>query len=147
MFSYILAAACHDVNHPGFNNIFLIEKRDEIAINFNDISVLENYHIATSFQILSDSEFNILKNFSKADFKRIRKLMIDAILSTDMSKHFKESALFKNTVTSEDLDPKLPDEKLKICTFLFHLADISNSTKKFDTCFKWCELLFVEFFN
>jgi cAMP-specific phosphodiesterase 4 len=26
MFSYILAAACHDVEHPGFTNIFLIEK-------------------------------------------------------------------------------------------------------------------------
>ena len=34
-----------------------------------------------------------------------------------------------------------------LCTQLFHLADISNSTKKFDICFKWCELLFVEFYN
>ena len=30
---------------------------------------------------------------------------------------------------------------------MFHLADISNSTKKFDICWKWVELLFVEFFT
>ena len=30
---------------------------------------------------------------------------------------------------------------------MFHLADISNSTKQFDICLKWCEYLFVEFFH
>jgi cAMP-specific phosphodiesterase 4 len=49
MFSYILAGACHDVEHPGFNNMFLIENHDKIAINYNDVSVLENHHVATSF--------------------------------------------------------------------------------------------------
>ena len=52
MMSYILAGACHDVNHPGFNNPFLIEKKDDIAIKYNDISVLENFHVATTFEIL-----------------------------------------------------------------------------------------------
>ena len=52
MMSYILAGVCHDLGHPGFNNLFLIEKRDEIAIKYNDISVLENYHVATTFDII-----------------------------------------------------------------------------------------------
>ena len=50
--SYILAAACHDVDHPGVNNIFLIESSDKLAIRYNDVSVLENHHVATSFDIL-----------------------------------------------------------------------------------------------
>ena len=28
MMSYILAGACHDIGHPGYNNIYLIEKKD-----------------------------------------------------------------------------------------------------------------------
>jgi hypothetical protein len=52
MMSYILAAACHDVDHPGVNNIFLIESRDKLAIRYNDISVLENHHVATTFDVL-----------------------------------------------------------------------------------------------
>ena len=52
MMSYILAGACHDLGHPGFNNLFLIEKGDEIAITYNDMSVLENYHVASTFDII-----------------------------------------------------------------------------------------------
>jgi hypothetical protein len=51
--SYIVAAACHDIGHPGMGNIFLIETKDAIALRYNDISVLENFHIASTFEILT----------------------------------------------------------------------------------------------
>lgn len=28
VFSYLMAACCHDLDHPGYNNVFMIEKRD-----------------------------------------------------------------------------------------------------------------------
>lgn len=34
--SYILAGACHDFDHPGFNNLYLVETKDEIALRYND---------------------------------------------------------------------------------------------------------------
>jgi len=49
MLAYIISGACHDVGHPGFNNLFLLEKRDDIAIRYNDVSILENFHVATTF--------------------------------------------------------------------------------------------------
>jgi cAMP-specific phosphodiesterase 4 len=52
MMSYILAGACHDVDHPGVNNLFLIESRDKLAIRYNDVSVLENHHVAFSFDTM-----------------------------------------------------------------------------------------------
>jgi hypothetical protein len=30
---------------------------------------------------------------------------------------------------------------------LFHLADISNSSKSWDICSKWTDLLYIEFFH
>ena len=40
----IMAAFCHDVNHPGVTNKHLVLTRDKIARRYNDISVLENMH-------------------------------------------------------------------------------------------------------
>jgi len=52
MLSYILAAACHDLDHKGYNNVYLIATKDKLAIRYNDHSVLENHHAATAFDIL-----------------------------------------------------------------------------------------------
>ena len=54
LMTYILAAACHDVEHPGYNNSYLVETRHVIANNYNDLSVLENHHIATTFRVLNE---------------------------------------------------------------------------------------------
>ena len=35
MMSLIVAGACHDHEHPGFNNVYLVESRDPIAIRYN----------------------------------------------------------------------------------------------------------------
>ena len=59
MMCYTNSGACHDVGHPGFNSPYLIEKNDEIAIRYNDISVLENFHVASTFEILSMEKYNI----------------------------------------------------------------------------------------
>ena len=52
MMSFTIAAACHDVGHPGVTNIFLIETKAELAIRYNDSMVLENFHVATTYEIL-----------------------------------------------------------------------------------------------
>lgn len=41
-----MAALSHDVDHPGLNNGFLVNTLDEMALLYNDQSVLENHHVA-----------------------------------------------------------------------------------------------------
>ena len=48
----LTAACCHDFEHPGVNNPFLQKIQDPIAIRHNDTSVLENHHIAASFELM-----------------------------------------------------------------------------------------------
>lgn len=48
----MLAAFCHDYDHPGLNNQFLIASSDLLALVYNDKSVLENHHIAEVFKML-----------------------------------------------------------------------------------------------
>ena len=52
VFATLIAAAVHDVDHPGKNNQFLIETGHELAILYNDNSVLENHHLAMAFRIM-----------------------------------------------------------------------------------------------
>lgn len=145
--SYTLAGACHDIGHPGFSNIYLIEKRDDISIRYNDISVLENFHVATTFEILKVDKYNIFSKLTKDQYKRVRKLMVGAILATDMALHFAKIGVLKSKLASDDTDFTNDEDKKFICEQFFHLCDISNATKTFDLCEKWTNLLFEEFYH
>lgn len=60
----LLAACCHDHEHPGLNNLFLIETRNEFALRYNDVSVLENHHVASSFALIANDKYNLVKRYS-----------------------------------------------------------------------------------
>ena len=47
----LLAAAVHDLGHPGVSNQFLVATRDHWALVYNDISINENMHISQAFLI------------------------------------------------------------------------------------------------
>ena len=42
--STIISSIGHDIGHPGLTNNFQINSLSEMAITYNDISCLENYH-------------------------------------------------------------------------------------------------------
>ena len=88
--SCLIAAAMHDYDHPGVNNPFLVARNDEIAWRHNDESVLEQHHIASSFELMKDPNSCWSSKMNSADFKRCRKVIIITVLNTDMSKHFVE---------------------------------------------------------
>jgi len=84
----LIAAAIHDVDHPGKNSAFLCNSDDALAKLYNDITVLENHHAALSFQLTtSDDRVNIFKNLGREDYLLMRRGIIDLVLATDMSKH------------------------------------------------------------
>ena len=57
-FTAILSAAVHDLGHDGNNNAYHITTMSDLAVTYNDISVLENYHIAQTFKIIKKPECN-----------------------------------------------------------------------------------------
>ena len=83
----------------------------------------------------------------KDEYKRMRKLMIACVLGTDMAKHMTEVGKFKSKIQSEDFDPSSGAEREETIVMLFHLADISNSSKKWPICLNWIDRLFQEFFS
>ena len=97
----LVSAAVHDVDHPGRTNQFLINTSHELAIMYNDESVLENHHLAVAFKLLKDPNCNFLENMEPAQTKAFRRMMIDNVLATDMSKHFKHLGELKTKVETK----------------------------------------------
>jgi calcium/calmodulin-dependent 3',5'-cyclic nucleotide phosphodiesterase len=51
------------------NNYKHLYFRSEIALIYNDRAVLENYHISTTFKLMTNDSFNILQELSRAEYK------------------------------------------------------------------------------
>jgi hypothetical protein len=143
----IISCMVHDIDHPGFSNIFLINSKNKLALRYNDKAVMESHSIALTFDLMTTTEeLNILKNMDKKQWKRMREMMISMVISTDMSKHFPDMENWKKRLTSHDFESTGKDKMLCMSEAV-HLADISNPTKPWFVCYKWIELLFIEFYH
>lgn len=68
---------------------------------YNDESVLENHHLAVAFKLLQSESRDIFSNFAKKQRQIIRKMVIDMVLATDMSKHMSLLAELKTMVETK----------------------------------------------
>merc|ERR1712050_579394 len=82
-----IAAVSHDIGHPGVNYGFLLEVRHDLALQYNDISPLENMHCAKLYTIVSNPTTNVFAQLPKDQYKEARMTCIETILHTDMANH------------------------------------------------------------
>ena len=59
--SLLVAGICHDLEHPGKNNTFMVQSGDPIAILYSS-SPLEKHHYNQACLILQDKQNNIFSN-------------------------------------------------------------------------------------
>ncbi|XP_047372211.1 cGMP-inhibited 3',5'-cyclic phosphodiesterase 3B [Sciurus carolinensis] len=146
-----VAAAMHDYDHPGRTNAFLVATNAPQAVLYNDRSVLENHHAASAWNLyLSRPEYNFLPNLDHVEFKRFRFLVIEAILATDLKKHFDFLAEFNakaNDVNSNGIEWSSENDRLLVCQVCIKLADINGPAKVRDLHLKWTEGIVNEFYE
>ena len=71
----------------GFANGYMVNTSTEAAITWNDISVNENMHAATAFQLLRQPAHNFLAGLDADDYRFVRRTVIGIVLATDMASH------------------------------------------------------------
>ncbi|TUQ53284.1 cGMP-inhibited 3',5'-cyclic phosphodiesterase B [Bagarius yarrelli] len=121
-----VAAAMHDYDHPGRTNAFLV---------------------ATN---APQPGFNFLSNLDHVEFKRFRFLVIEAVLATDLKKHFDFLAEFNAKVTdvnSPGIDWTNENDRLLVCQVCIKLADINGPAKERQLHLKWTEGIVNEFYE
>uniref|UniRef100_A0A8C5D6I3 Phosphodiesterase n=1 Tax=Gouania willdenowi TaxID=441366 RepID=A0A8C5D6I3_GOUWI len=139
------SALCHDLDHPGYNNVYQINARTDLALRYNDISPLENHHCAVAFGILAKAECNILKSLSNEQYKLIRAGMIKCILATDMSRH--NEILNKFKVIQPVFNFTNQEHKEVLMKIMVKVSDISNEARPMEVAEPWLDCLLQEFFN
>lgn len=140
-----LSAAVHDFEHPGLTNGFLVATQAELAIRYNDKSVLENHHISAAFSVAMDENCDLFADFEADSYARIRELMIPMVLATDAVNHFSLLSQFKATIDAQTL--AAPDKIPHVLSVLLHACDISNPTKPWSLCERWADLIITEFWQ
>uniref|UniRef100_UPI003AAB9019 3',5'-cyclic-AMP phosphodiesterase 4B-like isoform X4 n=1 Tax=Centroberyx gerrardi TaxID=166262 RepID=UPI003AAB9019 len=149
----IFAAAIHDVDHPGVSNQFLINTNSELALMYNDESVLENHHLAVGFKLLQEDNCDIFQNLTKKQRQTLRRMVIDMVLATDMSKHMSLLADLKTMVETKKVTSSgvlLLDnytDRMQVLRNMVHCADLSNPTKSLDLYRQWTDRIMDEFFH
>ncbi|XP_063069125.1 dual specificity calcium/calmodulin-dependent 3',5'-cyclic nucleotide phosphodiesterase 1A isoform X2 [Engraulis encrasicolus] len=138
----VFAAAIHDFEHTGTTNNFHIQTRSEVAILYNDRSVLENHHVSAAYRLMQEDEMNILVNLTKDDWRELRSLVVEMVMSTDMSCHFQQIKTMRSALQQpEGID------KPKALSLMLHAADISHPAKGWRLHYRWTQALMEEFFR
>ncbi|OWZ10816.1 hypothetical protein PHMEG_00016268 [Phytophthora megakarya] len=142
----LVAAAAHDVSHPGVSNGFLIATKSNLAITYSDDSVLERMHIAELYRILSHDGFDIFSTMDAAERAESRKIIIGMILATDLARHFQRISVLKTKKFAISEEAQGLELSLLMETMLM-LADLGHTAKPFSYHQTWAERISEEFFR
>ncbi|GAA52465.1 3' 5'-cyclic-nucleotide phosphodiesterase [Clonorchis sinensis] len=154
VFSTLFACIIHDIDHPAVTNQYLINTNNELAILYNDKSVLENHHLYIGFDLLhSEPQVDITKHLTTVQRQLFRKIVISLVLATDMSKHMTLLADLKTMVESQrasgsnEIKLDTLAVRIQILECLVHAADLSNPTKPLNIYRQWVERITEELFQ
>ncbi|KAI8333936.1 hypothetical protein BC941DRAFT_515934 [Chlamydoabsidia padenii] len=78
----LIAALCHDMGHPGYNNVYQVNSKTPLAQQYKNTSVLENYSVDITQDLLN--KHKLFDNVSYDWMDMIKRL----IISTDMVYHY-----------------------------------------------------------
>ncbi|KND03363.1 uncharacterized protein SPPG_02406 [Spizellomyces punctatus DAOM BR117] len=145
----LMGAVGHDIDHPGFNNNFLVKSHHPWAILYCDSSVLELHHCAHLFSMTLSSPWNIFADLTNDEYDELRRVVIRVILATDMGKHFEYINKFKSKITAGQLVKldQIPENRIVIAEIAMKCSDLCNPTKTFALSSKWTEAVMEEFYR
>jgi len=138
-----LAAIVHDYRHPGVTNGFLINTDNELAIAYNDKSVLENFHVSEAYKlIIKNDTYNLFKDLTSNERIVMRKRIISCVLATDMAIHGAMVQRLKNLMilhsiqegknSEKIINPKEEfDSKQFVLNLCLHFSDCANPCREF----------------
>ena len=142
----LVAAICHDLDHPGNNNAFEVATRSVLAERYCDDSVLERHHCCTALRLLSMPEHDFIEKLLPADKTHLRRLITASIMATDMSQHFSlVDQLISHSLRPLPFSKKLTEERICLARLVLHAADIGAQTQKRGLALKWTNRCLDEF--
>ncbi|KAI9356020.1 hypothetical protein DFJ73DRAFT_958510 [Zopfochytrium polystomum] len=147
IFALYVAAAVHDVNHPGVNNAFLIQTGHQMAGIYNDISVLEAHHASKAFEIARMPGCDVFAAFENGVRVKLRQMIISLVLSTDLSSHFTYINKFKGKLTTAGMNLEDASNKSLVLEMAIKCGDLANPAKNLELSKEFTYRVIDEFFK
>ena len=124
----------------------------DLAVLYNDKSILENHHASVTFSVLQRESCNLLAGLSKPHQRQARAAIISMILSTDMAVHFDllhalqvRTTPAPGQVVAEPFNGQVPADRQLMQNLIVHAADISHPAKPFSVSRAWTLMCDAEF--
>ena len=148
MLAVFIANIIHDYEHSGYSNQFIVRTKHPLAIRYSDSCVMENHHLASAFNIIMKNEnCNIMNNLPWEMYQEARRLIIEIVLNTDMSKHFSLMTTLKTKLGNNFPTDALEDRVL-ILSCLLRTCDIFKVVREGRNVFyKWMDNMFDEYYK
>ncbi|XP_039610516.1 high affinity cAMP-specific 3',5'-cyclic phosphodiesterase 7A isoform X1 [Polypterus senegalus] len=141
----LLAAATHDLDHPGVNQSFLIKTNHYLASLYKNTSVLENHHWRSAVGLLRES--GLFAHLSAEDRLKMESELGSLILATDISRQNEYLSQFRAHLDREDLCLDDAGHRHFILQMALKCADICNPCRTWELSKQWSEKVTQEFFH
>ena len=123
-----VGAICHDLDHRGFNNKFMIDIGSPLAAVYST-STMENHHFTMGVSILQrvrrqlnslflpfffQEQNNIFANLHSDEYQKVLDTMKKCILATDLALFFPNKARLANIVKENSFEWEQPDHRCSV---------------------------------
>lgn len=148
LFGSIMAAFCHDADHPGTNQSFLEQTENFLVQLYNSTSVLEQHHARVGLTILHQT--GLAKNLTQADWITVRECILKMVHATDVSQQAFYKDKFSRFLEAKRAQP-LPsfsaEDRILLLQVSLKCADVSNPCRPWQSCRQWAHKICEEFFS
>uniref|UniRef100_A0AAQ5Y0X9 Phosphodiesterase n=1 Tax=Amphiprion ocellaris TaxID=80972 RepID=A0AAQ5Y0X9_AMPOC len=138
----LLAAATHDLDHPGVNQPFLIKTDHYLATLYRNTSVLENHHWKSAVGLLRETGL-----FSHLPAEDRSRELGSLILATDISRQNEYLSRFRIHLDQNNLCLSNASHRHFILQMALKCADICNPCRPWEQSKQWSEKVTEEFFQ
>uniref|UniRef100_A0A3B5LPC9 Phosphodiesterase n=1 Tax=Xiphophorus couchianus TaxID=32473 RepID=A0A3B5LPC9_9TELE len=141
----LLAAATHDLDHPGVNQPFLIKTDHYLATLYRNTSVLENHHWKSAVGLLRET--GLFSHLPPEDSMNMERELGSLILATDISRQNDYLSRFRTHLDQESLGLSNASHRHFVLQMALKCADICNPCRPWELSKQWSEKVTEEFFE
>ncbi|KAL3040499.1 hypothetical protein OYC64_011504 [Pagothenia borchgrevinki] len=141
----LLAAATHDLDHPGVNQPFLIKTDHYLATLYRNNSVLENHHWKSAVGLLRET--GLFSHLPAEDSLNMERELGSLILATDISRQNDYLCRFRRHLDQDNLCVSNASHRHFLLQMALKCADICNPCRPWELSKQWSEKVTDEFFQ
>ena len=145
LLSTLVAAMCHDLDHPGVNEKFLVSTGSHLAVLYDNVSVLENHHWRSALACFLEA--GLAKYLTETEFSEFSDLVRSLILATDISRQQEFLNQFRFFLDTSNLDLSQANNRHFLLQIAIKCADISNPCRSWPVSRVWSLRACQEFFR